>query len=528
MRSFVTANISKEMDPSFCGSAVGTGSKGLSRSMVIGPIRRGVEPIGSKAKCVQREEFVIGGFTEPAGSRQGFGALLIGYFDGDGQLLYAGRVGTGFSDENLVALRRALEKLKHREPTFSNLTAREAGKDVHWVEPKLVCQVEFTNWTRDRMLRHPSFQGLREDLRAKDVVRDAPVPGGLAEAPPAAQVTAKNGANRAAHSARSKSGRAKNNRPAVHAPKQAGASGYHLQSAAEERIAGVRVTHPDRIVYPDAGVTKRDIANFYVEVADWILPHVTRRPLSLVRCPEGQGKPCFFQKNAGRGMPDVLGRITIESDKTSTEFCVVNDVAGLIALVQMGVLEIHPWGATIDNIERPDRLIFDLDPGPEVEWSEIALAARRLRELLTDLELESFLKTTGGKGLHLVVPIARRLTWDDAKAFSRGVVERLAAQFPNDYVTKAAKNVRQNKIFLDYLRNDRGSTAVVAYSTRARSGAPVSTPLAWEELTKTTAGNTYTVKNLPARLSRLKRDPWAELLTSRQAISAKARRIVEA
>jgi bifunctional non-homologous end joining protein LigD len=512
--------------PEFLRQCCAHGLEGVVSKRGDRPYRAGRGPDWLKAKCIQREEFVIGGFTDPTASRQGLGALLVGYYDKPGHLLYAGRVGTGFSSGTLVELRRALQKIERDDSPFANLSRREAGRGVHWVAPKLVCQVEFTNWTRDLVLRHPSFQGLREDLPAASVVRDAPVPGGLAQEPAGRKRST-------ASAAQARSSRiAAADGDHLHAPRRGtskAAAPPKPRAVASEAIqfAGVRLTHPDRALYADAGVSKLGLASYYAKIADWILPHVANRPLSLLRCPEGCDKPCFFQKNIGAGAPEALSRLKIKSKDTTTEFAVVEDLAGLVALVQMNVLEIHPWGSQADDPERPDRLIFDLDPGPGVAWSTTIGAARRLHDLLDELEMASFVKTTGGKGLHIVVPTARRHSWEEVKRFARAVVERLAAQYPNEYVTKSSKAARRNKIFLDYLRNDRGATAVVAYSTRARPGATVSVPLSWDELSPAVHSDHFHVQNVPALLAALKRDPWAGLTEARQSITAGVKRVLE-
>jgi bifunctional non-homologous end joining protein LigD len=282
----------------------------------------------------------------------------------------------------------------------------------------------------------------------------------------------------------------------------------------------IHLTHPERVLFPDTGLTKLGLATYYSEIAKWIQPHLIDRPLSLVRCPQGQaaGK-CFFQKHAGPGTPKSLGRVPIEENDGTVEYVFVRDLESLLSLVQISVLEIHPWGSRRDNVENPDRQTFDLDPGPDVPWSRVVEAAFATRDLLSDLGLNSFVKTTGGKGLHVVVPIApRRHDWDDAKRFCKHVAGLLAGQNPHQYTITMAKAARKGRIFVDYLRNDRGSTAVAAYSTRARPGAPVSTPLAWDELTAAIRSDHFTVANLPTRLATLKRDPWAKIDKIRQTI----------
>lgn len=281
------------------------------------------------------------------------------------------------------------------------------------------------------------------------------------------------------------------------------------------------LTHPQRVLYPDIGLTKLGLAQYYVAVADWILPHVANRPLSLVRCPTGYtaGK-CFYQKHVRPGTPRNLGRVTIAESGGKADYVYVRDLSSLLSLVQMSILEIHPWGARRDNIERPDRLTFDLDPAPDVPWMRVIEAARAVRELLdSEYSLTSFVKTTGGKGLHVVVPLLpRRYGWGTVKAFCYEVATRLAQTAPQHYTTNMAKAARQGRIFVDYLRNDRGATAVCAYSTRARPGAPVSTPLGWNELSPAIRSDHFNVANLPTRLAALQHDPWDGIAAMRQAL----------
>jgi bifunctional non-homologous end joining protein LigD len=285
-------------------------------------------------------------------------------------------------------------------------------------------------------------------------------------------------------------------------------------------LEGVRLTSPDKVLYPEAGVTKRELAEYYRKVADWILPHLQGRPLTLVRCPEGWEGECFYQKHVDDSFPEALGRVDVAEEEGEVEtYAVADDLPSLVALVQRGVLELHVWGSRRDRLERPDRLTFDLDPGPGVPWMRVVEAAFAVREALAELGLASFLKTTGGKGLHVVLPVDRTTGWDDAKAFSRAVVERVAEREPRRYTTNASKAKRGGKIYLDYLRNSRGATAVAPYSPRARAGAPVSTPIRWDELTPSLASNRYTIRSLPRRLAALAEDPWAALATTRQRIT---------
>jgi bifunctional non-homologous end joining protein LigD len=276
-------------------------------------------------------------------------------------------------------------------------------------------------------------------------------------------------------------------------------------------IGGVRLTSPDKVLYPEQGTTKRALAEYYLAVADHMLPHVARRPITLVRCPTGQQKKCFYQRHAGSGVPAELGEVAIAGFEESGAYLYIKDAKGLVALVQMGVLEVHPWGALIDRPDRADRIIFDLDPGEGLGFADVAVAARDVRRGLEGMGLQSFLKTTGGKGLHIVVPIERRHEWPAVKAFAKDVAERMSADQPERFLSKISIAARRGKIFIDYLRNDPTSTAVAPYSTRSRPGAPVATPLGWEELTDALDPRSFNVETVPERLARIGGDPWAEI-----------------
>lgn len=299
-----------------------------------------------------------------------------------------------------------------------------------------------------------------------------------------------------------------------------GARASKSAGPAATEVAGVRLSHPEKVLYPAVGITKLDLAQYYEQVADWMLPLVADRLISLVRCPSGSGHKCFFQKHPGEGAFEKLRRCRVREKNGTEEYLVIQNIADLVSLVQMSVMEIHVWGSRADQIEKPDRLIFDLDPDEAVSWPRVVAAAKEVRLLLEELGLASFLKTTGGKGLHIVVPIQRRADWDDAKAFCRAVADFLVAAAPDRYIATMSKAARKGKIFVDYLRNDRGATSIAPYSTRAKPQATVSVPIAWDELNSQLRSDSFTVSNLPARLARLKKDPWADLSKTRQSITA--------
>lgn len=444
-----------------------------------------------KLKCARQQEFVVGGFTDPEGSRHGFGALLLGVYDSDGKLRYAGKVGTGFDHALLVKLRRTLDGLIQEAPPFVNPPQGAEGRRAHWVKPELVAQVTFTEWTQDAIVRNAAFQGLRHDKRARDVVREEA--GGMPKL--ARQGSTANVAPR------------KDPKPLA-------------SKAGRDTIAGVKLTNSDKPLYPEAGITKRDLALYYEAIAEWILPHLRNRPLTLLRCPNGWDKECFYQKHADASVAAVIERVEVQDSDGPALYMMANSVSALVAMAQMGTLELHPWGSRKPRLGFPDRIVFDLDPDDAVEWEGIVEAVKILKTLLDHLGLRGFLKTTGGKGLHVVIPVQPTLPWDSIKGFSQAVAEVLVQTFPERFTAKLLKVSRQKKIFVDYLRNGEGATAVAAYSTRARANAPVSTPIDWNELGRDLRFDCFTIKNVPARLKRLKRDPWEEFSELRQTVTA--------
>jgi bifunctional non-homologous end joining protein LigD len=495
------------------------------------PYRSGRGKDWLKVKCLKRQEFVIVGFTDPERSRVGLGALLLAVNEG-GELVFAGKVGTGFNSQTLRDLRAKLDKLEIDKPAFKNAPRGAEARRSHWVKPKLVGEVAFTEWTREGILRHPTFQGLREDKKPEEVVREEPQEPPpeaspeekTAEAKPArAAKTAKKSA--APKKAAAKAPRArKGPKPAVQPEPEEEPVTPQGRSKKEVEIAGVRFTNLDKVLYPEQDVTKRDLAHYYVRVADWILPYLADRPLTLVRCPEGRAKQCFYQKHISEHVPPAVRRVEVAGDPEP--YGAVSNLEGLLSLVQMGVLEFHIWGSHRDKIEQPDYVVFDLDPDEGLDWERVVEAALAMRAFLGELGLETFLKTTGGKGLHVCIPLQRRDDWDEVKAFTKAVTEAMVAAAPTRYTSKLPKASRKGKIFIDYLRNGRGATSICAYSTRARANAPVSVPLFWEELETDVRGNTYTVRNLAERLESLPSDPWEGFTKVKQSITAAMKRAV--
>lgn len=289
----------------------------------------------------------------------------------------------------------------------------------------------------------------------------------------------------------------------------------------------MELTHPDRILFQAQGLTKRDLAEYYLRVSDWMLPHVRDRILTVVRCPEGTPGPCFFQKHATPGLPDSIHTVRIHEKEKAADYMTIRDTDGLVALVQIGALEIHAWNARRDRVERPDQLVFDLDPGRGVPFNAVARAARTVRDRLFALGLQTFAKATGGKGLHVVAPVVRRVDWNGTQSFCKAVAEGLARDAPASFVTTMSKEDRVGRIFIDHFRNARGATSICPFSTRARPGAPVSAPLAWDELSGDRAG-AFDVASMTRRLAALERDPWEGFFELRQSVTRSMRREVGA
>ena len=455
--------------------------EGVIAKRADAPYRSGRSRDWLKVKCQAREELAVIGWTDPGGRREGFGSLLLGYYDAAGRLHYAGAVGTGFDDQDLRDLRRRLDRLARPKPPAPEI-AREAPRRAHWAKPELVAELRFTEWTQDGRLRHPAFLGLREDKTAREVVLDPKLGTALVSAAP--------------------------QKAPVVAPRD------------DAAVAGFRLTNAEKVLYPEDGITKLDLARYYEAVADRILPEIAGRPLTLVRCPEGYRGQCFYQKHANKTVPAALHRIEVPEKNGHATYLTADDLPGLLSLVQLGVLEIHVWGAKRPQLERPDRVVFDFDPDAGLAWERVTAAALELRGLLDEIGLECFVKTTGGKGLHVVLPLRPRRDWDEIKAFAKAVAQEMARRQPEAYTVSLAKKARGGRIFIDYLRNQQGATAIAAYSVRARPHATVAVPLAWQEVEAGIRSDAFTIATLPKRLAGLKRDPWGDIETVKQALPA--------
>lgn len=443
----------------------------------------GRSPDWRKSKCDTRQELVIAGFVPGKAGPGAIGSLVLGYYH-DGALVHAGRCGTGFSQRIARDLHARLAPLETRTSPFARALPAPARAGVHFVAPELVAEIAFTGWTADGSVRHASFQGLREDKQAAEVVRESeltPDPPDPPDPPAPA--------------------------PAA-APARAARSGHDAAPCPATRSA-IRLTHPDRVYWPDCGVTKAELAAYYERVWPRIEFFVANRPLSMLRCPDGVGETCFFQKHVWKGASRAVHVLHDPHGKAGAELVSIADFDGMMGLVQAGVLEIHPWGSTLADPEHPDFITIDLDPGPGITWPDITTAAREVRGRLEQAGLAAFVKTSGGKGLHIVAPLSPVADWAEAKAFTKSLAESMARDTPARYVSVVTKAKREGRILIDYLRNGRGQTAVAPYSTRARAGAPISMPVRWAEIDKLGGAAVFNLRGaLP------KADAWADFAAS--------------
>lgn len=425
------------------------GGEGIVSKRVDAPYRGKRSKAWIKAKCIRRAEFVVGGWSASDKKGRAFSSLLLGSYEDEG-FVYRGRVGTGFDDANFKALGDELKRLGRKTAPFDKELPAET-KGAHWVTPKLVVEVEYTEFTSEGRIRHGAYKGLREDKEASEVS--------------------------ATSEAETESG--------------------------DEQIGGVRVSSTGRVMFPEAELTKGDVARHYARVAERMLEHVADRPLSLLRCPDGIREDCFFQKHAGKGFPDGIKTVPIkEKDGGTEDYMYVTTVGGLIGAAQMGAVEYHIWGAQRDKLERPDRMVFDLDPDEGLGFDDVKRAAAEVRDGLKECGLDSAPMVTGGKGVHVIVPLRRIAEWDRVKDFAKGFAQALTGKAPERYTATMSKEKRKGKVFIDWLRNERGATAIAPYSLRARPGAAVAVPVSWDELDGLERPDGFHVSDMKDRLSR--------------------------
>ncbi len=421
------------------------------------PYHSGRNDLWVKVKCSSRQEFVIGGWTNPQGGRTDIGALLLGVYEKD-KLRYAGRVGTGFDQKTLRSLLKILKPIEQKETPFEMNSPKGKNADTHWVEPVKVCEVSFGQWTSEGILRHPVFMGLREDKPAEDI---------------------------------------------------------GMEKAKETK----KISSPDKVLFKKEGKTKQDVADYYSAIAPVMLPYLEDRPLSLVRCPNGSEGTCFFQKHFTGNIPDSFHPFEVEEESGSGTYLSIDSKAGLLELVQLNAFEIHAWNSHKDDYMAPDQIVMDFDPGPGVPWKEVVDAAFELKDILDDLDLRSFVKLTGGKGLHVHIPVMPLYDWDQIKSFSQSLALELVSLNPKKYVANMSKKLRVKKIFVDYLRNGYGATAVVPYSLRARPLSAVALPVEWTELKRIKDPQAFTMDKALKKIKTRKKDPWAGMMKLKQRIN---------
>ncbi|MBN6112964.1 DNA ligase D [Xanthomonas bonasiae] len=488
-----------------------------------------------KTKHENSDDFVIVGYTDPKGARNGFGSLLLAQRS-DGGLRYVGRVGTGFDEAGLRRLLAQLQAL-HSAQEVVDLPAHAPfpRRSVHWVRPQLVAEVAFRGWAKEGLLRQAAFKRLREDKPLQDLGGDRAPPPAAAPGSHVVAARAAASAKKTAPAARgpatpakrstskgdaTKNGAAKRKAATAKSAPRASTAARKVASSAsaDADAAAVVITHPERVVYPGAGISKGEVADYYRAIAPWLLQEVAGRPLSLLRCPDGAGGECFFQKHNNRALGEHVHAIALKQKSGTEDYLYIDDLAGLLELVQMNTLELHPWGSTVDDPEHPDRLVFDLDPGEGVSWAQIKAAAREIRTRLRETGLESFVRLSGGKGLHVVVPIVPGADWEQARDFCEAFAQALAASAPDRYVATMSKAKRTGVIFVDWLRNGRGNTSVCSWSLRAREHATVAVPLRWEELARIASPQAFPLAKALQRAARLREHPWKEMDKLRQRL----------
>ncbi|KKA09637.1 ATP-dependent DNA ligase [Pseudomonas ogarae] len=449
-----------------------------------------------KLKCKNRQEFVVVGFSDPKGARSAFGALLLGLHDVDsGQLRYAGKVGTGFNESTLKSIYQRLLPLERKEPAVANPPTGYEAKGVHWLEPTLLAEVAFAEMTKDGSVRHAVFHGLRDDKPAKEITQEQAKP------------VKKN--------ATTKKTKAKDEPCATPAKTKSKAKVPALEGK-------VRITHPERVIDASSGTTKLQLAEYYASVAEFILPELADRPVALVRAPDGIAGELFFQKNAERLA--IPGITSLDKELTGQPVMIINNAEALIGAVQMSTVELHTWNATSVDLDKPDRFVLDLDPDPALPWKSMVEATQLTLSVLDELGLKAFLKTSGGKGIHVVVPLTRKLGWDEVKGFSHAIVSHMAKLLPDRFSAVSGPKNRVGRIFIDYLRNGLGATTICAYAARTREGLPVSVPVFREEVAELKGANLWNVHNVHERLAQVGHEPWAGLKRTRQSITAEMRR----
>ena len=461
------------------GLAAKQGFEGIISKRADRPYHHGRNDDWRKTKSLASDEFAVVGFTAPKGSRSGFGSLLLATPDQQHGWRYVGKVGSGFSDALISDITKSLGVSSSAQPSVFVPKHDTDLRSAKWLSPQQVIEVNFRGFGKNGLLRQPTLKTMRPDKKPEDLLSSDSTP---------MKATSKK------------------------AQKTASANPHKFHNEIKE----FHLSSPARVVFADTGTTKRDVADYYQAVMEWLLPEIVDRPLSIIRCTQGTGRPCFFQKHHTAGLELVDTVKLREESGDEADYLVVKNSRAIMELVQFNAIEFHPWGSTAKQPNRANRIVFDLDPGPNVPWSDVISAARRIRELLEALNLVSYVRTSGGKGLHVVVPLEPGNGWDVAKPFARSFAETMVATDPMKFIATATKKFRKGKIFIDYLRNGRGATSVASFSLRARPGAPVAMPLRWDELGKIKGGDAYDINSAVRRMKALKQHPWHGIEVVRQ------------
>ncbi|MDR5832497.1 DNA ligase D [Caballeronia sp. LP006] len=455
------------------------------------PYRSGRSPDWIKLKCKSRQEFVIGGFSRVKGAKSGVRSLLLGVYEGDGSLRYAGNVAPHFTPSRAAAFAKRADSLRQTKSAFHNAPVPERDRDFHWLAPDIVAEVSFLEWTPSGEIRHPVFQALREDKPASAVTQE-------------------------------KAGTTVDDL----AVESVGAPRERTGPRGTVFVRDIRISNPQRVMDKVSGLTKLDIVRYYDAIAQWALPYLHCRPLALVRAPDGIAGEQFFQKHSERARIPGIEELPASVYPNHARLLAANTPEALVGLAQMSVVEIHSWNGVAPDLTHPDRVIFDLDPDPALPWSAMLEAATLVKVVLDEIGLRSFVKTSGGKGFHIVVPLTRRQSWDEVKAFSQAVAQHITRVVPDRFSAVLGPKNRVGKIFIDYLRNGRSSSTVAAFSVRARPGLAVSMPIAWDELEEVKSGDQWSMLEAVKRQRFLYRDPWDGYWRTRQGITLAMRRAV--
>ncbi|MEL7648405.1 MAG: DNA ligase D [Sedimentibacter sp.] len=431
-----------------------------------------------KLKCDKRQEFVIGGYTLSDKRTSGVSSLLLGVYEGE-DLIYAGRAGTGISEAEMKMLETRFDSLKRMESPFKSSPESKPGEIITWLEPELVAEIKFAEWTKENLLRQASFKGLRIDKNPREVKKE-----------------------KAEDETEHQSSVTESEKP--------------METKTDSTIIeGIKISNPDKVIFSEPEITKADVVRYYSQVSERMLPYVSRRILSIVRCPKGVSQACFYKKHPGQNSKGIIAIPVTTGSGETEEYFYIENVSGLISEVQMGTLEFHTWGSSVDDLEKPDIMVFDLDPDEGMDIARVRQGVKDIRSILTELSLNSYLKTSGGKGYHVVVPLKPVVTWNAFHDFARRVAEVMEHKWPGRYTSNVRKVKRTDKIFIDWIRNGRGATSIAPYSLRARTGARVSMPIAWDEL-DTVAPDGITMADALLRIAG--NDPWQDFFQNNQML----------